>query len=56
MFYESSQPRHKVFVSYHHLRDQTYRNRFENLFAYVREIIISKSVKIGDLDELKVFL
>ncbi|MFC1968164.1 TIR domain-containing protein [Chloroflexota bacterium] len=46
----SGQPRHKVFVSYHHLRDQAYRNLFENLFAYINDIIVSKSVQIGDID------
>ena len=53
MFYGSGQTgqyRHKVFVSYHHLRDQAYRNRFEYLFEYVRDVIVSKSVQIGDID------
>lgn len=53
MFYESGQsgqPRHKVFASYHHLRDQAYRNSFEYLFAYVRDVMVSRSVQIGDLD------
>ena len=53
MFYgsgQSGQPRHKVFVSYHHSGDQAYRNRFEYLFSYVRDVIISKSVQIGGLD------
>jgi hypothetical protein len=44
------QPRHSVFVSYHHANDEYYRNRFELLFAGVYNIIISKSVQIGDLD------
>lgn len=42
--------RHKVFVSYHHSRDQFYRDRFEQLFAYMYGIIVSHSVKVGDLD------
>jgi hypothetical protein len=53
MFYQNSrtiQPRHKVFVSYHHSRDQAYRNRFEHLFSNIRDVIISKSVQIGDID------
>jgi len=53
MFYQGSRqihPRHKVFVSYHHLRDQEFRNRFEYLFAYVNDVIISRSVQIGDID------
>ena len=53
MFYQGSRstyPRHKVFVSYHHLRDQAYRNRFESLFTYVHDVMVSKSVQIGDID------
>jgi hypothetical protein len=42
--------RHKVFVSYHHANDQDYRNEFERLFADVFDIMISKSVQIGDID------
>ncbi len=42
-------PRHKVFISYHHALDQEYRDRFENLFARVFEIMVSKSVQIGDI-------
>lgn len=41
---------HKVFISYHHTEpDQTYRNQFEALFANHFEILISKSVQIGDI-------
>jgi hypothetical protein len=44
-------PRHNVFVSYHHSNgDQLYRDAFEKLFAETHEVIISKSVQIGDLD------
>jgi hypothetical protein len=42
--------RHKVFVSYHHKNDQNYRNNFENLFANRHDILVSKSVQIGDID------
>ncbi len=41
--------RHKVFVSYHHEKDQGPRNRFEKLFADVYDIMDSRSVKIGDI-------
>ena len=41
--------RHKVFVSYHHSNDQEYRNRFEELFAEVYDILDSRSVRIGDI-------
>lgn len=39
---------HKVFVSYHHENDQHYRNAFEDLFSGYYNILISKSVQIGD--------
>lgn len=45
----NNQPRHKVFVSYHHARDQAYRDRFEWLFADGYDIMVSKSVQIGDI-------
>ena len=45
-------PRHKVFVSYHHEKDQRYRNLFENLFSDIHDIMVSKSVEIGDIDPL----
>ena len=38
---------HKVFVSYHHANDQSYRNRFELLFGKHHNIIESRSVNIG---------
>ncbi len=47
---QPSQPRHKVFISYHHANDQSYRNRFENLFANIHDVIVSKSVQIGDIN------
>lgn len=43
------QPRHKVFVSYHHDNDQAYRDAFERLFADRYDILVSKSVQIGDI-------
>ena len=42
--------RHKVFVSYHHDNDQAYREKFERLFADIHDIIVPKSVQIGDID------
>jgi len=42
--------RHNVFVSYHHDNDQRYRNEFEALFANRYDIMISKSVQLGDID------
>ena len=47
---QPASPRHKVFVSYHHALDQNYRNAFEQLFANNHDIMVSKSVQIGDLD------
>ena len=51
--FEARQPaglRHKVFVSYHHANDQFYRNQFELLFADIYNVIVSKSVQIGDIE------
>jgi len=42
--------RHKVFVSYHHLNDQWDREQFDQLFSEYYDIMISKSVQIGDID------
>ena len=42
--------RHKVFVSYHHEKDQAYRDCFETLFSDVHDIMESRSVQIGDID------
>jgi hypothetical protein len=43
---------HKVFISYHHTEpDQSYRIRFESLFANQHQIIVNKSVQIGDIEE-----
>ena len=41
--------RHKVFISYHHENDQRYRNTFEKLFVNHFDIMVSKSVSIGDI-------
>jgi hypothetical protein len=42
--------KHKTFISYHHANDQQYRDIFEKLFANSYDIMISKSVQIGDID------
>lgn len=42
--------RHKVFVSYHHANDQYYRDKFEQLFTNIYDIMVSRSVQIGDID------
>lgn len=43
--------RHNVFVSYHHVNDQKYRDEFERLFSNIYDIFISKSVQIGDIPD-----
>ena len=43
-------PKHKVFVSYHHDNDQRDREKFEKLFSDYYDIMISKSVQLGDID------
>lgn len=49
LLYGNNSSRHKVFVSYHHANDQAYRNRFEQLFANLHEIMVSRSVQIGEI-------
>jgi hypothetical protein len=44
---EQMTERHKVFISYHHGNDQTYKNKFVNLMG---ERIVPWSVEIGDID------
>ena len=43
-------PKHKVFISYHHDNDQKYRDEFETLFSKMNDVFISKSVQIGDIN------
>ena len=43
--------RHNTFVSYHHGNDQFYRNKSESLFSNYYDVIVSKSVQIGDINE-----
>ena len=45
----NSGPRHKTFISYHHDNDQHYRDEFERLFTGYFDIMVSKSVQIGDI-------
>jgi len=42
--------RHKVFVSYHHALDESYKNIFELRFGNSFEAIVPGSVKVGDID------
>ena len=42
--------RHNVFVSYYHRDDQEYRELFEDMFSDYYDIMVSKSVEIGDID------
>ena len=44
--------RHKVFVSYHHANDQGYRNFFEAMFTVLSNVLVTKSVQIGELSPL----
>ncbi|MCX7258045.1 MAG: TIR domain-containing protein [Polaromonas sp.] len=48
--YINNSHRHNVFVSYHHANDQKYRDIFENLFTSIHDILVSRSVQIGDID------
>ena len=42
--------RHKVFVSYYHREDQYYREFFEDMFSDYYDIMVSRSVDLGDID------
>jgi len=42
--------RHKVFVSYHHELDESYKNIFELRFGNRFGAIVPGSVKVGDID------
>lgn len=42
--------RHKVFVSYHHALDESYKNIFELRFGNQFGAIVPGSVQIGDID------
>ena len=43
--------RHKVFVSFHHGNDWSYRLAFEQLFANIHDVMVSHSVQIGEIPE-----
>ena len=43
--------RHKVFVSFHHGNDWSYRHAFEHIFATSYDIMVSKSVQIDEIPE-----
>lgn len=48
---EDNMPRrHKVFLSYHHANDQSYKNIFELRFGNKFNRLISGSVRVGDID------
>ncbi len=42
--------RHKVFVSYHHALDESYKDNFELRFGNVFDAIVPGSVNDGDID------
>lgn len=48
--FNNTSRRHNVFVSYHHANDQNYRNHFENMFSNTHDIMVSRSVQIGDIN------
>ena len=43
--------KHKVFISYHHANDQSYKEEFENIYCKYMDYRISKSVKDGYIDD-----
>lgn len=46
-YIDSSNGKHRVFISYYHKDDQVYRDLFEHLFGH---LFINKSVEEGDID------
>jgi len=42
--------RHKVFVSYHHANDESYKKIFNLKFGNAHDILVRGSVEIGDID------
>jgi hypothetical protein len=42
--------RHRVFVSYHHANDETYKKIFELRFVNAFKAMHSRSVQLGDID------
>ena len=42
--------RHKVFVSYHHDKDENHKNVFELRFGNSADILVKGSVQLGDID------
>ena len=48
--HHKTETKHKVFISFHHENDEGYRDAFERIFDTYYEIIIAKSVKIGEID------
>lgn len=45
---QKNDTRHKVFISYYHADDQSYKEKFEQLFG---DIFINKSVGVGEIDD-----
>lgn len=45
---------HKVFISYYHTEDQSYRDHFEELFLNFYGIVVTDSIRMGDFDDKKV--
>jgi hypothetical protein len=45
---QNNSTKHKVFISYYHDDDQSYKEKFEELFG---DIFTNKSVSDGDIDD-----
>ena len=46
--FKSEDTKHKVFISYYHKDDESYRDSFEDLFGH---LFINKSIHKGDIDD-----
>ena len=42
--------RHNVFISYHHENDEKHKEKFEELFSDIYDILETKAVNDGDID------
>ena len=47
----SKKIRHKIFISYHHVNDQYYKEELEKIYCKMINNCISKSVKDGDIND-----
>ena len=47
----TNNPVHKVFISFHHANDESYKNELEKLAPQNKTEFISKAIQDGDIDD-----